>query len=73
MINPYNFLTNGRSFSSPSSTEKELEIADHIVLTDPNLKAEIVPSGLNFPTKLAFLRPGDFIILEKNTGLIKSC
>ena len=42
-----------------------------IILTDPNLKAEIVTSGLDFPTSMAFLGPSDFIILEKNTGLVK--
>ncbi|MGD1836603.1 MAG: hypothetical protein ACPKPY_00910, partial [Nitrososphaeraceae archaeon] len=42
-----------------------------IILTDPNLKAEIVTSGLDFPTSMAFLGPGDFVILEKNTGLVK--
>ncbi|MGD1836074.1 MAG: PQQ-dependent sugar dehydrogenase, partial [Nitrososphaeraceae archaeon] len=42
-----------------------------IILTDPNLKAEIVTSGLDFPTSMAFLGPSDFVILEKNTGLVK--
>ena len=51
--------------------EKKFETADHIILTDPNLKTEIVASGLDFPTNIAFLGPNDFLILEKNTGLAK--
>ena len=38
---------------------------------DPNLKIELVADGFNFPTTMAFLGPNDFLILEKNTGLVK--
>src|SRR5829696_10352488 len=43
----------------------------YIVLSDPNLKIELVASGLDFPTTMAFLGPDDFLILEKNTGNVK--
>src|SRR5215212_6742857 len=44
---------------------------ENIVLSDPNLKIELVASGLDFPTTMAFLGPDDFLILEKNTGNVK--
>jgi aldose sugar dehydrogenase len=44
---------------------------ENIVLSDPNLKVELVASGLDFPTTMAFLGPDDFLILEKNTGNVK--
>ena len=42
-----------------------------IILTDSNLQAEIITSGLDFPTSMAFLGSTDFIVLEKNTGMVK--
>jgi glucose/arabinose dehydrogenase len=44
---------------------------ENITLHDPNLKLELVTSGLDFPTTMAFLGPDDFLILEKNTGNVK--
>jgi aldose sugar dehydrogenase len=44
---------------------------ENITLYDPNLKVELVASGLDFPTTMAFLGPDDFLILEKNTGNVK--
>ena len=44
---------------------------ENITLYDPNLKIELVASGLDFPTTMAFLGPEDFLILEKNTGNVK--
>ena len=43
---------------------------DEITLLDPNLKLELVTSGLDFPTTMAFLGPDDFLILEKS-GAVK--
>ena len=37
-------------------------------LKDPNLKAELIARGLNFPTAIDFLGNNDFLVLEKNTG-----
>ena len=39
-------------------------------LSDPNLKLDLVASGLDFPTTMAFLGPDDFLILEKS-GTVK--
>src|SRR5688572_4403460 len=41
-----------------------------ITLSDTNLKLELVASGLDFPTTMAFLGPDDFLILEKS-GTVK--
>ena len=43
---------------------------ESIILSDPNLKIELVASGLDFPTTMAFLGPDDFLILEK-AGTVK--
>ena len=51
--------------------EKQNLDAENIILYDPNLKIELVTSGLDFPTTMAFLGPDDFLILEKNTGNVK--
>src|SRR5215216_7790323 len=45
--------------------------AENITLYDPNLKIELVTSGLDFPTTMAFLDQDDFLVLEKNTGNVK--
>ena len=57
------------SSASAQSSEKESE--GSIVFNDPNLKAELVASGLEFPTSIAFLDKNDFLIVEKETGLVK--
>ena len=43
---------------------------ESIVLSDPKLKIELVASGLDFPTTMAFLGSDDFLILEKS-GAVK--
>ena len=40
-------------------------VVEGIVLSDPKLKVELVASGFDFPTTMAFLGPDDFLILEK--------
>jgi aldose sugar dehydrogenase len=37
-------------------------------LVDPSLKVEMVSSGFDFPTSMAFLGKDDILLLEKNTG-----
>src|SRR5574339_92967 len=49
----------------------EKDNPNNIVINDPELKAEIVVSGLDFPTSMAFIAKDDFLILEKDTGLVK--
>jgi aldose sugar dehydrogenase len=38
------------------------------LINDPNLKAEIVATELDFPTAMAFYGSDDTLVLEKNTG-----
>ena len=40
-------------------------------INDPRLRAEVVFSGLNFPTSMTFLGPDDILVLEKNNGTVK--
>src|SRR5262249_22366245 len=44
---------------------------DGPMMVDPNLTVSTVVSGLDQPTSMAFLGPGDFLILEKATGKVK--
>jgi glucose/arabinose dehydrogenase len=61
----------GMFVSSVSGQSSEKESEGSIVFNDPNLKAELVVSGLQFPTTMAFIDKNDFLILEKETGLVK--
>lgn len=36
-----------------------------------NLRAEVVYSGIGFPTSMAFLGPNDILVLEKNEGTVR--
>jgi len=40
-------------------------------LFDSNLKISTVAEGLSTPTSIAFVGPGDILILEKDTGMVK--
>lgn len=44
---------------------------DGPIIVDPNLRLTRVVSGLNQPTSMAFLGPGDFLVLEKATGKVQ--
>jgi glucose/arabinose dehydrogenase len=39
-------------------------------VTDPSLKVELVVSGIELPTTMAFLGPDDLIVLEKEKGTV---
>ena len=59
------FISNVNGQSSEEKSE------DSVIINDPKLKAELVVSGLEFPTSMAFIDKDDFLILEKETGLVK--
>ena len=63
---------NGNFFSDVNgqSSDKKTD-TNSIIINDPKLKSELVVSGLEFPTSMAFLGRNDFLILEKKTGLVK--
>ena len=41
------------------------------IMTDPRLQVTTVISGLNQPTSMTFLGPGDFLVLEKASGKVQ--
>ena len=41
------------------------------IMSDPNLRAEVVFRGINFPTTMAFLDNNDILVLEKNEGTVR--
>ncbi len=61
----------GLFLSNVNGQSLEKESKGSIVFKDPKLKAELVVSGLEFPTSIAFIEKDDFLILEKETGLVK--
>jgi aldose sugar dehydrogenase len=58
------------SFCNIYGQQNQPSDGEGIVLSDPRLKLELVTSGLDFPTTMAFLGPDDFLILEKS-GTVK--
>ena len=54
--------------SSTSATILHEEVMDVPTVNDDNLRVELVSSGLDFPTSMAFLGPEDILVLEKNEG-----
>lgn len=42
-----------------------------VIINDPNLKAEPVVLGLDYPTTMAFLGPDDILVLEKDKGTVQ--
>ncbi|MGB8134762.1 MAG: hypothetical protein WCE99_11285, partial [Nitrososphaeraceae archaeon] len=40
-------------------------------LTDRNLEAEVVFSGLTYSTDMAFLESNDILLIEKDTGIVR--
>jgi aldose sugar dehydrogenase len=57
-------------YAQQNPNQPNLGNDEGIVLSDPKLKLELVTSGLDFPTTMAFLGPNDFLILEKS-GAVK--
>ncbi|HJS64947.1 MAG TPA: PQQ-dependent sugar dehydrogenase [Nitrososphaeraceae archaeon] len=41
------------------------------VLTDPNLKAQLIIDKLKFPIGMEIIGNDDFLLIEKNTGIVK--
>jgi aldose sugar dehydrogenase len=52
---------------------RTLDLSDYegLSIRDPNLKAELVVQGLDFPTSMAFLGMNDILVLEKDKGTVK--
>jgi glucose/arabinose dehydrogenase len=61
---------NFTSFGQVSDHKQEKPI-DVPTIKDPGLKVITVVEGLKRPTSMAFLGPDDFLVLEKNRGIVK--
>jgi aldose sugar dehydrogenase len=59
------------SYPSESATAKIARSRGAINIGDPNLKYEIVASGLKSPTTMAFLGPNDILVNEKLNGTVQ--
>lgn len=54
-----------------ATSEGEKIVSNEPKVSDPNLRIEIVASGLDLPTSMAFLGPDDILVLEKDRGTVK--
>jgi glucose/arabinose dehydrogenase len=60
------------SASIPSwGQEQRDENSEEPSVSDPKLRVEIVATGLEQPTSMAFLGPDDILVLEKNKGTVQ--
>jgi len=41
------------------------------IIVDPHLTAQVVFTGLKYPTSMAFLGPNDILVTEKDTGTVR--
>jgi glucose/arabinose dehydrogenase len=63
VVNLFNFDNYSSGFTS--------QYKSGLKLYDSSLTAEIVFSGIKFPTSMAFLAKDDILVLEKNEGTVK--
>src|ERR671933_1734384 len=61
------------NYSSPAESAKAKIARSRgaINIDDPNLKYEVVASGLKSPTTMAFLGPNDILVNEKLNGTVQ--
>jgi aldose sugar dehydrogenase len=66
-------LSNSGSFKylNDASAQKAKDIGEEPIINDPDLKVEVVNSGLELPTGMAFLGPNDILVLEKDKGTVQ--
>ncbi|HKR73218.1 MAG TPA: phospholipid carrier-dependent glycosyltransferase, partial [Candidatus Nitrosocosmicus sp.] len=65
------FALNSNESSESTNSSLTTPKVDLPNVTNPNLKVEVVASGLNYPTTMAFVGKDDILVLEKNNGTIK--
>jgi aldose sugar dehydrogenase len=63
---PYHFAKASEKFADTEFVEEGKP-----KLFDSNLKISTVAEGLSTPTNMAFVGPGDILVLEKDTGMVK--
>ena len=59
------------SYPAETATAKIARSRGAINIDDPNLKYEVVASGLKSPTTMAFLGPNDILVNEKLNGTVQ--
>jgi glucose/arabinose dehydrogenase len=65
------YLINPHFFSDSKYVYAKVHAGSDLpVIKDTNLKPQVVVEGLDHPTQMAFLAPGDFLVLEKNKGTV---
>ncbi len=57
--------------SLPQPTNNSSPMQKMPSLRDPNLRVELVASGLKYPTAMAFVGNDDILVLEKNNDTIR--
>ena len=57
--------------SQEEFAQTEFEEEGKPKLFDQNLRISTIAEGLSTPTTMAFVGPGDFLVLEKDTGMVK--
>jgi len=62
-------ISNNNKIDGHIEDKKNLEAEP--VMSDQNMKAELVVKGLESPTSMAFLGPNDILVLEKNSGTVQ--
>jgi glucose/arabinose dehydrogenase len=60
-----------QSYFYAQSVSHNEEANKQFIVNDSNLKAEMVISGLEFPTGIAFLGVDDILVLEKDKGTVR--
>jgi aldose sugar dehydrogenase len=70
--------SNNTVVSNNNKIDRHIEDKDNLainpkkpVMSDQNMKAELVVKGLESPTSMAFLGPNDILVLEKNKGTVQ--
>ena len=70
-----NFVQYDRANIAKAFAQKYPEVAPPSnkgpIIVDPHLKAEVVFTGLKYPTSMAFLGPNDILVTEKDTGTVR--
>jgi glucose/arabinose dehydrogenase len=54
-----------------ANAQKSVNKNEEPMISDPNLKVDLVANGLELPTGMAFLGPNDILVIEKENGTVQ--
>ena len=54
-----------------ANAQKSVNKNEEPMISDPNLKVDLVANGLELPTGMAFLGPNDILVIEKEKGTVQ--